>query len=42
MTPTDASDFFDAETWGRLQRVKAEYDPHDVFRANHQVPPASH
>jgi hypothetical protein len=40
MTPTDASDFFDADTWCRLRRVKAQYDPYDVFRGNHQVPPA--
>jgi len=41
MTPADASDFFDAKTWARLQRVKAQYDPYDVFRGNHQVPPSS-
>jgi FAD binding domain len=40
MTPTDASDFFDADTWAGLRRVKAQYDPRDVFRGNHQVPPA--
>ncbi|RYP84158.1 hypothetical protein EKO23_16960 [Nocardioides guangzhouensis] len=40
MAPTDASSFFDAGTWARLQRVKAAYDPEDVFRGNHQVPPA--
>ena len=41
MTPTDASGFFDADTWSRLQRVKAHYDPRNVFRGNHQVPPAA-
>jgi hypothetical protein len=40
MAPTDASDFFDADTWDRLRRVKAAYDPENVFRGNHQVPPA--
>ena len=40
MRPTDASAFFDDETWARLRRVKAAYDPEDVFRGNHQVPPA--
>lgn len=40
MEPTDASGFFDAETWARLRSVKSAYDPHDVFRGNHQVPPA--
>ena len=38
--PADASAFFDAGTWARLRRVKAEYDPDDVFRGNHHVPPA--
>ena len=40
-TPTDASGFFDADTWDRLQRVKAHYDPRNLFRGNHQVPPAA-
>ena len=40
MRPTDASTFFDEETWARLRRVKAAHDPEDVFRGNHQVPPA--
>jgi FAD/FMN-containing dehydrogenase len=40
MRPTDASAFFDEDTWARLRRVKAAYDPEDVFRGNHQVPPA--
>ena len=38
--PTDASAFFDPETWDRLRRVKALYDPQDVFKGNHHVPPA--
>ena len=38
--PVDASGFFDAETWARLQAVKAAYDPDDVFRGNHRIPPA--
>jgi FAD/FMN-containing dehydrogenase len=38
--PTDASAFFDPETWARLRRVKALYDPDDVFTGNHHVPPA--
>jgi FAD/FMN-containing dehydrogenase len=36
----DASAFFDAETWERLRQVKALYDPQDVFRGNHHIPPA--
>jgi FAD/FMN-containing dehydrogenase len=39
--PADASAFFDAETWARLRAVKAEYDPYDLFRGNHHVPPAA-
>ena len=39
--PTDASAFFDSDTWERLREVKALYDPQDLFRANHHVPPAS-
>jgi FAD/FMN-containing dehydrogenase len=38
--PADASEFFDAETWARLRRIKAEYDREDLFKANHHVPPA--
>jgi FAD/FMN-containing dehydrogenase len=37
--PADASAFFDAETWRRLREVKADYDPQDVFKANHHIPP---
>lgn len=40
MTPTDAQDFFDAETWARLRRVKAQHDPDDLVRGNHHVPPS--
>ena len=36
----DASRFFDADTWVRLRVVKALYDPEDVFKGNHHVPPA--
>jgi hypothetical protein len=38
--PTDASAFFDAATWARLREVKALYDPGDMFKGNHHVPPA--
>ena len=39
-TPVDASGFFDPHTWQRLRRVKAHYDPQDLFKGNHHVPPA--
>src|SRR3954454_2127275 len=38
--PSDTSAFFDPATWGRLQAVKAAYDPDDVFVGNHHIPPA--
>ncbi len=38
--PSDASGFFDAATWARLRQVKERYDPADLFRGNHHVPPA--
>jgi FAD binding domain-containing protein/berberine-like enzyme len=38
--PADASAFFDAATWSRLRRVKALWDPEDVFKGNHHIPPA--
>jgi FAD/FMN-containing dehydrogenase len=38
--PADASSFFDAETWARLREVKAAYDPQDLFKGNHYIPPA--
>jgi FAD/FMN-containing dehydrogenase len=38
--PADASEFFDDATWTRLREVKALYDPQDLFKGNHYVPPA--
>ncbi|HYH58961.1 MAG TPA: FAD-binding oxidoreductase [Thermoleophilaceae bacterium] len=38
--PADASAFFDTETWQRLREVKALYDPEDMFKGNHHIPPA--
>ncbi|GAA1015984.1 oxidoreductase [Acrocarpospora pleiomorpha] len=38
--PADGSAFFDTDTWNRLRRVKALYDPDDLFRGNHHIPPA--
>ena len=39
--PSDASAFFDPDTWARLREVKALYDPDDLFKGNHHIPPAS-
>jgi hypothetical protein len=38
--PSDASGFFDPDTWARLRMVKALYDPSDLFKGNHHIPPA--
>ncbi len=27
-------------TWNRLRQVKRQYDPHNLFRRNHNIPPA--
>jgi hypothetical protein len=35
----DAKRFYDDATYERLTTVKAGYDPDDVFRANHPIPP---
>ncbi len=40
MEPADASSFFDADTWARLRQAKALYDPSDLFKGNHHIPPA--
>ena len=37
---SDASSFFDDVTWARLRAVKAQYDPAEMFRGNHYIPPA--
>ena len=36
---TDVRGFFSPETFERLRAVKAEYDPEEVIRANHPIPP---
>jgi FAD/FMN-containing dehydrogenase len=36
----ETSAFFDEETWLWLRRVKATYDPDDLFHGNHHIPPA--
>jgi len=39
--PADASSFFDGDSWARLREIKAAYDPEDVFKGNHHIPPAT-
>jgi hypothetical protein len=36
----DPSELFSKSTYSRLRRVKTQYDPTDVIRANHAIPPA--
>jgi hypothetical protein len=37
---TDASRFYHERNYRRLAYVKAAYDPHELFRANHRIAPA--
>jgi hypothetical protein len=39
--PADTASFLPPEVNRRLQRIKAEVDPSDLFRANHPLPPAA-
>jgi Berberine and berberine like len=38
--PIDMSMCYSPGTFDRLQEVKRRYDPDDIFRANHPIPPA--
>jgi Berberine and berberine like len=38
---TDTALAFPGAVWRRLTEVKARFDPEDVFRSNHPVPPAA-
>jgi hypothetical protein len=35
----DTADLFREETYDRLRAVKTQYDPSDLFRSNHPIPP---
>jgi FAD/FMN-containing dehydrogenase len=37
----DTAAFYPEATYDRLRALKAQYDPEDLFRANHPIPPAS-
>jgi FAD/FMN-containing dehydrogenase len=39
--PTDPSRFYTPVAYRRLRKVKGQYDPQNLFRANHPIPPAS-
>jgi FAD/FMN-containing dehydrogenase len=39
--PIDTRMSYPPKTFDRLQEVKARYDRHDLFRANHPIPPAA-
>jgi hypothetical protein len=39
--PTDGRSFYREQAYRRLRRVKAHYDPVEVIRSNHPIPPAS-
>jgi uncharacterized membrane-anchored protein len=38
--PEGASRFYPKSVYDRLRAIKAHYDPEDLFRANHPIPPA--
>jgi FAD/FMN-containing dehydrogenase len=38
---TDPASFFGPATYARLRAVKSVYDPGNLFRANHEIPPAA-
>ncbi len=37
--PADAADFYADGIYARLTRVRAAYDPHGLFQANHTIAP---
>lgn len=38
-TPHEVEAAFDADTYRRLRTAKTHYDPHNLFRRNHNIPP---
>ena len=39
-TSREAASFWSPQAYGRLRRIKAAADPHNLIRANHPIPPA--
>jgi FAD/FMN-containing dehydrogenase len=37
--PSRIHDAYPDATWDRLTRIKAMYDPNNLFRLNHNIPP---
>jgi FAD/FMN-containing dehydrogenase len=38
--PPTATGAYPGSTWDRLVEVKRRYDPDNLFRRNHNIPPA--
>jgi predicted CoA-binding protein len=38
--PTDPAAFYGEDVYAVLREIKAQVDPHDVFRGNHAIAPA--
>jgi FAD/FMN-containing dehydrogenase len=38
--PAAAATVYPATTWDRLRAIKRRYDPDNVFRSSHNIPPA--
>ena len=39
--PARVREAYPGSTWDRLKKIKAVYDPTNLFRLNHNIPPAT-
>jgi hypothetical protein len=39
--PARVREAYPGPTWDRLRKIKAAYDPTNLFRLNHNIPPAA-
>jgi FAD/FMN-containing dehydrogenase len=39
-TRADPATLWSEDAYPRLRRIKAQFDPHDLIRSNHPIPPA--